>query len=247
MSTTYKRVILVTSGNQGIGYEIVKSLAEGGHRVYLAARNVEAGKEAQAKLASDGLDVHFVQMDVTSPESVSAAKSAVEAAEGHLDSLVNNAGVGLMHNSAGALAEPLSNIRDALSVNLFGMISVCQAFAPLLRRASPGYACIVNVTTSMGSNTYMAGPDGRLHNWVAYNTSKAAANSYTIALAKELEGEVKVNAVGPGFVTTGLNGFSPGGKTTRQGADVITPWALLGPEEKDKTCLLMDDRGQIPW
>ncbi|KAF8883054.1 hypothetical protein CPB85DRAFT_1233405 [Mucidula mucida] len=237
MSTTYKHVILVTGGNQGIGYEIVKSLAEGGHRVYLAARNVEAGKAGQAKLASDGLDVHFVQMDVTSPESVNAAKDAIDAAEGRLDSLINNAGVGLMHNSAGALAEPLSNIRDAFSVNLFGMISVCQVFLPLLRRASPGYACIVNVTTLMGSNTCMAGPDGRLHEWVAYNTSKAAANSYTIALAKELEGEIKVNAVTPGFVTTSLNGFSPGGKTTRQGADVITPWALLGPEEKDKTCM----------
>lgn len=74
------------------------------------------------------------------------------------------------------------------------------------------------------------------HNLIAYYMSKVAVNSYMIALAKELEEEVKVNMVMPGFVTSKLNGFYPGGKTPKEGADVIVPWALLGPEEKDKTC-----------
>lgn len=232
----YKRIVLVTGANTGIGFEIVKSLAEKGHTVYLSARNETSGKEAQKKLSAEGLDVKFVQLDVTNPESVHAAKEFIEKAEGRLDSLVNNAGVGVMEKSAGALKESLSNIQDGLNTNLLGLISVCQAFVPLLRRSSSGYACIVTVTTDMASNGLMASPKGYLHNVIAYNTSKAAANSYTIALAKELEGEVKVNLVTPGFTTTKLNGFKEGGKTTREGANVIVPFALLGPEDKDKTC-----------
>ncbi|KAF9000577.1 NAD(P)-binding protein [Hymenopellis radicata] len=245
---SYKRVVLVTGSNTGIGFEIVKSLAEKGHTVYLSARNETAGKEAQSKLTADGLDVKFVQLDVTSPESVNAAKDVIEKAEGRLDSLVNNAGVGVMEKSAGALKEPLSNIQDGLNTNLLGLISVCQAFVPLLRRSSPGYACIVTVTSDMASNGLMASrPNSFLHSVIAYNTSKAAANSYTIALAKELEGEIKVNLVTPGFTTSKLNAFKEGGKTTKEGAEVIVPWALLGPEDKAKTCLFWGDDGPFPW
>ncbi|KAF8913716.1 hypothetical protein CPB85DRAFT_1433901 [Mucidula mucida] len=244
---SYKRVVLVTGSNTGIGFEIVKSLAEKGHTVYLSARNETAGKEAQSKLTAEGLDVKFVQFDVTNPDSVNAAKDVIEKAEGRLDSLVNNAGVGLMEKSTGALTEPLSNIQDGLNTNLLGLISVCQAFVPLLRRSTPGYACIVTVTTDMASNGLMASPKGFLHSFIAYNTSKAAANSYTIALAKELDGEIKVNLVTPGFTTSKLNGFKEGGKTTKEGAEVIVPWALLGPEDKAKTCLFWSDKGPFPW
>ena len=79
----------------------------------------------------------------------------------------------------------------------------------------------------MASNSRQARPDAHLHS-VAYNTSKAAANSYTIALAQELKKDgIKVNAVTPGFTTTKLNFFADGGKTPAQGAEVLVPWALL--------------------
>ncbi|KAF9016716.1 NAD(P)-binding protein [Hymenopellis radicata] len=247
MSNSYKRIILVTGANTGIGFETVKSLAEKGHRVYLAARNIDAGKEAQSTLAASGLDVHFVQLDVTSPESIAAAKDVVLKAEGRLDSLVNNAGVGLMHKSTGALTESRENIQNALDVNFFGTIAVSQAFAPLLLLAPPGQACIVNVTSRTGSNTFMAGKEGHLHDWIAYNARKSALNSYSIALARALEGKVRVNVVSPGFVTSKLNGFTPGGKTWREGAEFVVPWALLGPEDKDKNCLFWSDVGELPW
>lgn len=63
---------------------------------------------------------------------------------------------------------------------------------------------------------------------VAYNTSKVAVNSYTIALAHESKREgIKVNAVSPGFTKSKLNGFMDGGKDAKQGAEVLVPWALL--------------------
>ena len=89
----------------------------------------------------------------------------------------------------------------------------------------------------MASNSLQAGPDSHLH-CVAYNTSKAAANSYTIALAQELKREgIKVNAVTPGFTTTKLNFFANGGKTPAQGAESLLPWALL--DKDGQTCKLL--------
>ena len=233
----YKRVILVTGSNTGIGYEVVKNLAEKGHRVYLAARNEEAGVKAEITLVNEGLDVKFIQLDVTSPTSVAAAAEAVQNAEGRLDSLVNNAGVAFLNESKGPLEEPLDLIQKAMNVNFFGLVSVCKAFVPLLLHAEPGHACILNVTTLMASNSHMASLAGKsaLDKWVAYNTSKAAANSYTISLAKELKGKVKVNAAEPGFVSSKLNGFMRGGKTPAKGAEILVPWALLGLDDKKKT------------
>ncbi|KAF9021340.1 NAD(P)-binding protein [Hymenopellis radicata] len=247
MSANYKRVALVTGSNTGIGLEIVRSLAQQGHTVYLSARNAQAGLDAQSQLKADGLSVKFVQLDITSTASVAAAKDVIEAAEGRLDSLVNNAAISYMSESKGALNDSLDTIQAGFDTNFFGLIRVAQAFVPLLRRAPAGQACFVQVSTDMASNTHMASPGGRNHHTIAYNASKAAANSYVIALAKELQGEVKVNAVTPGFTTTKLNNFYPGGKTPEQGAAVIVPWALLGPEDKDKTGLFWGSKGEFPW
>jgi NAD(P)-dependent dehydrogenase (short-subunit alcohol dehydrogenase family) len=119
----------------------------------------------------------------------------------------------------------LSVIRQAFEPNFFGMIQTTITFLPLLRKSSQ--AVILNVSTDMASNTLQSKPDSKLH-VVAYNTSKAAANSYTIALAHELKAEnIKVNAVTPGFTSTKLNFFGQGGKSTRAGAEILVPWALL--------------------
>lgn len=79
----------------------------------------------------------------------------------------------------------------------------------------------------MASNTRQAQPGADLQ-FVAYNSSKAAANAYTVALAGELRAEgIKVNAVTPGFTSSKLNFFGQGGKTLLAGAQVLLPWALL--------------------
>ncbi|KAK0492537.1 hypothetical protein EDD18DRAFT_1183064 [Armillaria luteobubalina] len=202
----YMRIILVTGSNTGIGYDLVRLLAEKSHTVYLSSRNEAAGKDAQAKLKQEHvLDVKFVQLDITDIALVRVAKEAIEKAEGRLDSLVNNA-------------------------------------------ASPrGYACILNVSTLMASNVTQAAPGSGMH-VIAYNTSKVAMNSYSIALAKELEQEdIKVNMISPGFISTKLNSYAPGGKTTAEGASVLVPWALLGPGDTGKTCQFWRGDEQLPW
>ncbi|KAJ7662308.1 hypothetical protein B0H17DRAFT_1093725 [Mycena rosella] len=114
------------------------------------------------------------------------------------------------------------------------MIQTTAALIPVLRSsASPtAPSVILNVTTDVASNGMMAGPRGFHHNKIAYNTSKAAANSYTIALAHELkDAHVKVNCITPGRTTTKLNGFSSG-KTPEQGAEMMVEWCLMDKDGK---------------
>ena len=98
-------------------------------------------------------------------------------------------------------------VRNTFEPNFFGLIQTTITFLPLIRKANedhPGYA---NITIGMASNTLQASPDHLPHR-VAYNTSKAAAKSYTIALADELRKEgIHVNCISPGHVRTKLNGF----------------------------------------
>lgn len=141
-------------------------------------------------------------------------------------------GVAEFDKDQNATTIDVSVIRTCIEVNLIGLVQNITTILPLLR-ASP-QAVILNVTTDMASNAAQARPGAALH-VVAYNTSKAAANSYTIALAQELKKDgIKVNAVTPGFTTTKLNLFSTGGKTSRQGAEVLLPWALL--DKDGPTC-----------
>jgi len=239
------KVILVTGANSGIGFELVRVLAEKNHTVYLGARNEAAGKEAVEKLHADGLKaVKFALIDVTKVSTIEATKAAIENAEGKLDVLVNNAGISKLGVNQNATSIELETIRDAMETNFYGLIQTTITLLPLIRKSNNGV--ILNVSTDMASNSYQARPDSRLH-VVAYNTSKAAMNSYSIALAHELKSEgIKVIVVTPGFTTTKLNHHAPGGKTTKEGAESLVPWVLL--DKNGPTCKFFDwDGKEFPW
>ncbi|KAH9486081.1 (+)-neomenthol dehydrogenase [Psilocybe cubensis] len=236
------KIILVTGGNAGIGLALVRLLAEKGHIVYIGSRNEEAGKKIKDELISEGLTtVKDVQLDVTQVASIQAAKDKIEQAEGRLDVLVNNAGISRMDAQQIATSVEVSVMRDTMETNFFGLVQTTTTLLPLLRKSPQ--AVILNVSMEMGSNTLMSRPEYQfLHKFVAYNTSKAAMNSYTVALAYELkDAGIKVNAVCPGFCSTKLNFFAEGGKTAKEGAELLLPYALL---DKDGiTGKFVDSRG----
>lgn len=206
----------------------------------------------RAKLHADGLKtVKYVHIDVTALATIQAAKETIDQADGKLDVLVNNAGtlinlpiyklirkksssgIGKLEENQNATNISLSTIREAMETNFFGLIQTTITLLPLVRKGTN--AVILNVTIDMASNTIQSRPDAILH-VVAYNTSKSAANSYTIALAQESKAEgIKVNAVTPGFTTSKLNHYTPGGKTMKEGAEVLLPWALL--DKDGPTCM----------
>ena len=199
----------------------------------------------RAKLQAEGLkNIKFVQLDVTQPRSIQSAKEHIESEHGKLDVLVNNAGIGRMDADQNATTVDISVVRETMEANFFGLIQTTTAFVPLLRKAA--HAVILNVSSDMASNEAQARPDAGLH-FAAYNTSKAAANSYTIALSHELRKDgINVNAVTPGFTTSKLNLFTPGGKTLEEGALCLLPFALL--DKEGPTGKFFDSNGkEYPW
>ncbi|KAK1221653.1 hypothetical protein PQX77_015536 [Marasmius sp. AFHP31] len=205
--------------------------------ILLLARN-RLGNEALAKLQSEDnlTNVKFVQLDVTNPTSIQHAKSQIETAEnGILDVLIHNAGIASMTENQNATTVDVSII----------------PFLPLLRKAAsqegrPKPVVLLN-STDMASNAFQARPEAFLH-VTAYNTSKAAANSYMIALSHELRKErISVNVVTPGFTSTKLNGFGEGGSTTMDSAEFMAKWSLLEGELEGKTGVFWSKRGEFPW
>ncbi|TFK40505.1 hypothetical protein BDQ12DRAFT_679547 [Crucibulum laeve] len=232
------KVILVTGSNTGIGFDLVRVLAEKGHTVYLSARNEAAGKEAQAKLKADGLNVNFVRMDVTDYDSITAAKALIEEAEGKLDVLVNNAGIAVINDTVVDVS--MDVVRRIFDTNFFGLVQVTTAFIPLLRASEEGV--IVNVSSELGSNGSQA---QNYLGYPVYAASKAAVNSYTIALARELKKDgIKANVVTPGYTATKLNNFQ-GTQTIREGTEVVLKWVLL--DKDGPTGQFGALEGLYPW
>jgi NAD(P)-dependent dehydrogenase (short-subunit alcohol dehydrogenase family) len=243
-------VALVTGANKGIGFEIVRQLAERGMTVFLAARDPERRDRATAALRSAGLDVRPVTLDVTGPATIEAAAAHVGADVGRLDVLVNNAGVsgsGLGTGSPGNAN--LDAVKTVFDTNVFGVLRVTNAMLPLLRR-SP-MARIVNVSSGVGSMTYMTNPDhymSRLPAVAAYPASKAALNALTVQYAKELRADgILVNAAAPGACATDFtrNLAMTITRSAADGAAIAVKLATLGPDGPSGG--FFDDDGPVPW
>jgi hypothetical protein len=120
-------VALVTGANKGLGRETARRLIKEGHTVYIGARSVERGEAAAAEFGA-----RFVQLDVTDDASVQSAIKVIEAREGHLDVLVNNAGVGA---GAGVESATAESAHAVFETNVVGLVRVTQAALPLLRKS----------------------------------------------------------------------------------------------------------------
>jgi NAD(P)-dependent dehydrogenase (short-subunit alcohol dehydrogenase family) len=115
-------VALVTGANTGIGFEAVRGLLQKGLTVYLAARDTAKGEAATAELASEG-DVRFVRIDTTDESTFQPALDRIEAEQGKLDVLVNNAGAAF---SGSALDIDPEVLRTCLETNLHGPMQLTR-------------------------------------------------------------------------------------------------------------------------
>jgi 3-oxoacyl-[acyl-carrier protein] reductase len=184
-------VALVTGGAQGLGLATAHHLADLGATVAIADRN---------EIALSALPRHFtsVCMDATNPEQTNAVVAQVVDRLGHIDVLVNNAGV--------IFSEPFVNImnpasmmhdyarfRESLKLNLDSVFIVSSAVVEhMVRRRIKGL--IVNI-----SSISACGNEGQ----TAYSAAKAAVNAMTVTWSKELgRWGIRCNAVAPGFIDT---------------------------------------------
>jgi NAD(P)-dependent dehydrogenase (short-subunit alcohol dehydrogenase family) len=241
---TISKSALVTGANKGIGRETARRLAAGGFKVWLGARDAERGMAAAQELNAEGLDVHWLKIDVTQDESVAAAVKAVRAEGPCLDVLVNNAGIAIRYDLPPS-QQRLADIQTTYDVNVFGPIRVTQAFLPLLLE-SPA-ARIVMVSSYSASIGRALDPASASYpiNMMGYGSSKTALNAITTAFAKELAPQgIKVNAAAPGYTATDLNGHR-GRRTVQQAGEIIVRLATLGAE--GPTAGYFDDDGPLPW
>jgi NAD(P)-dependent dehydrogenase (short-subunit alcohol dehydrogenase family) len=231
MTTTSQQIALITGASKGLGRETARRLAAAGMTVLAGARDAGRGQAAAAELAADGADVRFLPLDVTDADSVKSAAAWIEETFGHLDVLVNNAGIS-MENRRPVTEVSADQMRRTYETNVFGVVTVTSTLLPLLRRA--GGARIVNVSSMLGSLSMAADPQEPFSAWpgaflLAYNSSKTALNALTVMWASALRAEgIKVNSADPGYVATDLNHHS-GNSTVEQGAEIIVTLAEDGP------------------
>jgi NAD(P)-dependent dehydrogenase (short-subunit alcohol dehydrogenase family) len=228
-------IVVVTGGNRGIGFEICRQLAARGARVVLTARKTAGGTAAIEKLEKEKLAAEFHALDVTDGKSIAALRDFLKERYGHLDVLINNAGI-IAKGEDDALKVDLATVRTTLETNTLGPLHLAQELAPLLKRSKSGR--IINISSGMGELNDNSGGSA------AYRLSKTALNAVTAALAAELRGTVAVNSVCPGWVRTDMGG-PHADLDVADGADSAVWLALDAPQKL--TGKFIRGRKVIPW
>ena len=239
-----QKVALVTGANKGIGFEVARHLAREGFRVFLGARNQEAGRAAAEKLnqetrnagksKGDGT-VTFLRIDIVDPKSIRAGAEEFSKQSDRLDALVNNAGILLDHDKDILTTTP-EILETTLRTNVLGALLVSQAFIPFLKKSDAPR--IVNVSSTGGQLT--DGADG----WApVYCISKTALNGVTVQLAAALP-NFAVNSVCPGWVRTDMGG-SNATRSVAEGASGVVWLAADAPQSQSGK--FFRDRKIIPW
>jgi NAD(P)-dependent dehydrogenase (short-subunit alcohol dehydrogenase family) len=229
-------ITFITGANKGLGYETARRLTELGQTVIVGARDA-----ARGQAAADGLGARFVPIDVTDDGSVRRAVADIEAHEGRIDTLINNAGIIGAHVAASELSGD-----DALLVfetNVISVVRVTNAFLPLLKRSDA--PAVINVSSGMGSFALTHDPD-RVESTIAsplYTASKAAVTMMTTQYAKAVP-DVRFNAADPGYTATDLNGHN-GHQTVAEGTDAIV--ALASEDPSAGTGRFVDRFGPVAW
>jgi NADP-dependent 3-hydroxy acid dehydrogenase YdfG len=178
-------VAVVTGASSGIGAATAVALGRRGYRIAAGARRVQ---RVQRVVGDAGL---AMQLDVTNLDSIDAFVGEVAKKFGHIDVLVNNAGLAL------GLA-PIAEAKDddwigMWEVNVLGLMRMTRACLPLLRKARHGH--IVNLGSIAGFEVYEGG--------AGYTASKHAVRAISRTLRLELNGEpIRVTEVAPGMVQT---------------------------------------------
>jgi NAD(P)-dependent dehydrogenase (short-subunit alcohol dehydrogenase family) len=226
-----KNIALITGANTGLGFEMARQLGQAGVTVVLAARDPQKGEAAAAKLRGEGLDIHFLKLDVTNKEDRSAAAAFLAEKFGRLDILINNAGISVDSIGAGKVSTTTDDaIHRTFETNFFAPVALTRELLPLLHKSDAGR--IVNMSSILGSQTLHSDPTSTIYNFksLSYDASKAALNSFTIHLAHELKDtKIKVNSAHPGWVKTDM-GTSAAPMEIPEGGKTGVALALLGKD-----------------
>lgn len=183
------KTVLITGGSRGIGKAMVELFAKNGYSVAFTYIN----SENEAKKLAEATGAICIKADSSKEEEVIAAVEQVYDAFGHIDCLINNAGI----SSFSLFTDlTLEDWNKCLSVNLTGAFLYSKAVIPSMVSRKQGR--IINITSMWG----IVGSSCEVH----YSTAKAGLIGMTKALAKELgPSGITVNAIAPGVIETDMN------------------------------------------
>ena len=184
-----KKIAIVTGGGSGIGYAIAQKFIENGFITYITGRNVEKLQNAQSTL---GENCRAEQLDMEDLEQIPDFIQKVEQTHGHIDVLVNNAGINLK--------KPVTEVSDeefqrVVLTNLTAAFAIARETARVMVRQRQG--SIINISS-------MAAHYG-IPQVVAYASAKSGLEGMTRAMAVDLSPMgIRVNCVAPGYILTAM-------------------------------------------
>jgi 3-oxoacyl-[acyl-carrier protein] reductase len=228
MSTSEKKVCVVTGSSSGIGAATARLYARNGWNVVVNySRNPEPAEAVAGECRALGAEVLVVKANVAQDEDCRRLATEVEAKFGRVDALVNNAGTTkfvALKNLDGLSAEDFHAIYD---VNVIGAYQMTRALAALMAKTGGGVVNVSSVASMMGRGSS-----------IAYMASKGALNAMTVGLARALGPQIRVNAIAPGFVETpwlesGLGSNYDKGKQAY--IDMAALEAVIQPEDVAET------------
>ena len=187
------KVVIITGASSGIGAAVARRLARDGMRLTLAARRLDRLEQVAADVESLGGEALVVQTDVRNRDDIQRMIQATLDRWGHIDVLLNNAGIG--HDRLLIRTKP-ERIYDEIHINLTAVIECAQAVLPVMFRQKSGH--ILNVASIAG---LIATPGSTI-----YSATKFGVNGFSDALRRELRGSgISVSAFCPGYAPTEIS------------------------------------------
>ena len=191
-----KQNIVITGGNRGIGYGLLKILSDK-HNVIITVRDNKKGQSTVAEFGHSKNEINYVVMDVDNSDSVIKASENIKQRFNNVDLLINNAGIFIKEYQLPAIETSEDSILKTFNTNTLGVLRVCKSIVPLMGNGSR----IINISSGMGQLDEMNSGS------TAYRISKTALNALTKILSNELLSMgIKVNTICPGWVKTDMGG-----------------------------------------